>query len=143
MSPSRATDTCTCWKSCHSCDSLRIGCTTWPAIMLKAMSSPTVIEPAITDCAPMNRISAVVILLTYWILFWPTAPVTPASKDLLTYEASRSSHCACIIGSTLAAFSVGAPTIDSTKNCCERAPRLNRSLICSRRIGRSKVAIST
>ena len=35
--------------------------------MLKAMSSPTVIAPSITDCAPMNRISAVVTLLTYWI----------------------------------------------------------------------------
>ena len=39
--------------------------------MLKAISSPTVIVPSITDSAPMNRISAVVTLLTYWIRFWP------------------------------------------------------------------------
>jgi len=69
ISPSRATDTCTCWKSCHNCDKRKIGCTTWAAIMLKAINSPIVIPPSITDSAPNSRISAVVALLTYWIRF--------------------------------------------------------------------------
>ena len=52
--------------------------------MLKAISSPTDIEPSITDCAPKNRISAVVTLLTYWMRFCPSAPVTPASNEVRT-----------------------------------------------------------
>ena len=52
--------------------------------MLKAISSPTVIAPPITASAPKSRISAVVTLLTYWMRFWPSAPVTPASNDVRT-----------------------------------------------------------
>ena len=52
--------------------------------MLKAINSPTVIEPSMTDSAPMNRMSAVVTLETYWIAFCPTAPSTPVSKEVRT-----------------------------------------------------------
>jgi 5-methyltetrahydrofolate--homocysteine methyltransferase len=54
------------------------------AIMVKAINSPTDIEPSITDWAPKNRINAVVTLLTHWTRFWPSAPVTPASKEVRT-----------------------------------------------------------
>ena len=81
MSARRTTETCTCWKSCQSCESRRIGSATWPAIMLKATSDPTVSSPSMTACAPNRSRAAEVTLLTYWMAFWPLAASSVAAKE--------------------------------------------------------------
>ena len=83
MSPRRSIETWTCWKSCANCDSRRIGWATCAEIMLKAISEPTVRSPSITALAPNSIRSAVVARLTYWIAFWPPAPVSVGAERRL------------------------------------------------------------
>jgi hypothetical protein len=61
-----------------------MGAITWPMIMLKATSPPTVMSPSITARAPKKSTSAVVALLTYWIRFCPSAESFTAWNEVRT-----------------------------------------------------------